>query len=187
VESVWKSLNTDVLISTEMACWVGDRPCNSNELKKYESINSNHFASPFAGSAFMGVVRALVEILSLSHHLDDEYSFTTFIATEKLSVLNHVTIKLDFYQQIFGSTEYSQHHISSCPTVGNTPDLVSCYDIIEERFFENECCSNHNIPSFYTYLYMFEMLKSGPQVCNLIRLPTKNYFFSEAFQQLAWQ
>ena len=172
----WLSIDADVVVSAEMACWVG-HDCTLQDFQKFymkaidEERNVTKSSSLFVNSgAFMGKATALADILQNSPYYptfdmgkgyDDQYAVTQMV----MNPSRNWTIRRDVTQSIFGSFVYSQYSLCPNQRLGRR---ISCYDTIDHRFHSKECCSSWDI---YIELQkqMFQVVESGSNVCTVVR------------------
>ena len=176
----WISFGTDVVISTEMSCWMGFI-CLEKDVKRFykkqmekDQLEPDQASpSPFVNSgAFMGKATALADIFSTSPNypefdLDDQKLVTEWL-------LGDWSIATDTTQKIFGSTLYAQPFTSPflnrsvCPSPPIGVANFSCMSIPGSRFVAQQCCSNADIDK-KTQLHMFPIVEHGPHACAIIR------------------
>ncbi len=192
IDRRWRKLQTDVLISTEMTCWVG-RPCNDEDIQSLYSSEKTT-PSPFANSAFMGEVSAIVKIFlsnatlnwgdlknfSLSNLTNDmnDQLIISVLGSGLLSIPD-VIIRRDERQAIFGSTAYSQYSEASCDSVDR--GWLVCHDMITNTTHRG-CCNS--LSTMYAQRSLFHLINRGPHMCDIIRNPSKTSVFSYPFSFL---
>ena len=127
LSEVWRHFDCsragmDVVMSTEMSCWMG-RYCNDEDIKKwYWALSSSPSYSPFANSGvIMGRMDKVAQLLSFvvennasywthygkKYKFDDQYAYADYAIRVRPG-----EIALDYHQQIAGSFSM---HVSPIP------------------------------------------------------------------------
>lgn len=182
MQKIWLSFGADVVISTEMSCWMGFM-CTEKDLKLFygKHIEKDQLGpekaspSPFINSgAYMGKATALADIYLRSVHYPEFDMDDQKMVTEWLIGNGSWSIATDTTQKIFGSTLYAQPFSSPiagrsvCPSLSIAMANFSCVSIPGSKFFPEQCCSNGDIDSS-TQLRMFPMVEQGPHACAITR------------------
>ena len=174
----WLDIDADVVVSAEMACWVG-HDCTLQEFQKFyeksidwERNDTKKSSSLFVNSgAFMGKATALADIFQNSPYYplfkmevgyDDQLAVTEMM----MNPPKKWTIRRDVTQSIFGSFLYSQY--SLCPNRSVEGRFISCYDNIDHRFHSLECCHNDHF-DLKLQMQMFHVVENGSNICAVVR------------------
>lgn len=182
VESRWKSFNNDIVLSTEMSCWIGHF-CTQDDVKTYYSspadtdspsifINSGGMIGRLHAlwKLFCEASKALYKVNPLT---DDQWALTAlYVHNKNLATKHRLKIQLDHRQLLFGSFTYVHSFNESmiCPP----HQIRTCYDIVAKRSLVMSCC----LPDFHEKAVagMFEM---DPKSCNVFRVTSSGQFYSE--------
>ena len=197
LQQKWLDINADIVLSTEMSCWIG-RDCTLIDFQALyaPTTTTDTGESIFINSgAFMGRPAALIDFLGKaialrnsfmkipnSHknwqfrfRFDDQYAITQIAMTHGGDPPGDAGQGKQprnwtirrDVTQGIFGSFLLAQPNSSCPII-RKKQRRSCYDSIKRQFYHRGCCTNVDI-DISLLTQMFQMVDSGRHVCAIVR------------------